>query len=69
MPGGSSRHAHPYPAALHEREVYDLAGLTHRSDRDVQYRAIRYTEGFVDCDAVAPARSGATRMTTRWPRR
>jgi len=31
----------------------DLAGLTHHSDRGVQYRAVRYTERLADCDAVA----------------
>ena len=32
---------------------HDLAGLTHHSDRGVQYRAIRYTERLTECDAVA----------------
>ena len=31
----------------------DLAGLTHHSDRGVQYRALRYAERLADCDAVA----------------
>ncbi|MGO0578285.1 IS3 family transposase [Ornithinimicrobium panacihumi] len=31
----------------------DVAGLTHHSDRGVQYRAIRYTEGLAEADAVA----------------
>lgn len=36
-----------------ERAGHDLAGLTHHSDRGVQYRAIRYTERLAECDAVA----------------
>ena len=35
------------------REGADLAGLTHHSDRGVQYRAIRYTERLEEADAVA----------------
>lgn len=31
----------------------DLTGLTHHSDRGVQYRAIRYTERLAEADAVA----------------
>ncbi len=36
-----------------QRAGHDLAGLTHHSDRGVQYRAIRYTERLAECDAVA----------------
>ncbi len=35
-----------------QRQGHDLAGLTHHSDRGVQYRAIRYTERLAECDAV-----------------
>ena len=31
----------------------DLSGLVHRSDRGVQYRAIRYGEALAEQDAVA----------------
>jgi putative transposase len=34
-------------------EGADLAGLTHHSDRGVQYRAIRYAQRLVEADAVA----------------
>lgn len=36
-----------------EHAGHDLAGLTHHSDRGVQYRAIRYAERLAECDAVA----------------
>lgn len=36
-----------------QRQGHDLAGLTHHSDRGVQYRAIRYTDRLAECDAVA----------------
>lgn len=36
-----------------ERAGHDLTGLTHHSDRGVQYRAVRYTERLEECDAVA----------------
>lgn len=35
-----------------QRQGHDLAGLTHHSDRGVQYRAIRYTERLAECNAV-----------------
>ncbi len=35
------------------RAGHDVAGLTHHSDRGVQYRAIRYTERLADAVAVA----------------
>ena len=36
-----------------EHAGQDLAGLTHHSDRGVQYRAIRYAERLAESDAVA----------------
>jgi len=36
-----------------EHAGQDLTGLTHHSDRGVQYRAIRYAERLDECDAVA----------------
>jgi putative transposase len=36
-----------------EHAGQDIAGLTHHSDRGVQYRAIRYAERLAECDAVA----------------
>ena len=36
-----------------QRAGQDVAGLTHHSDRGVQYRAIRYTERLAEADAVA----------------
>jgi putative transposase len=35
------------------RAGHDLTGLTHHSDRGVQYRAIRYTERLAEAEAVA----------------
>ncbi len=35
------------------RAGQDVAGLTHHSDRGVQYRAIRYTERLAEAEAVA----------------
>lgn len=35
------------------RSGQDVAGLTHHSDRGVQYRAIRYTERLAEAEAVA----------------
>jgi len=35
------------------RASQDVAGLTHHSDRGVQYRAIRYTERLAEAEAVA----------------
>lgn len=35
-----------------QRAGQDVAGLTHHSDRGVQYRAIRYTERLAEADAV-----------------
>jgi transposase InsO family protein len=35
------------------RAGHDVAGLTHHSDRGVQYRAIRYTERLAEAEAVA----------------
>lgn len=35
------------------RAGQDIAGLTHHSDRGVQYRAIRYTERLAEAEAVA----------------
>jgi putative transposase len=36
-----------------QRAGQDVTGLTHHSDRGVQYRAIRYTERLAEADAVA----------------
>ncbi|MFC6330911.1 IS3 family transposase, partial [Alloalcanivorax gelatiniphagus] len=36
-----------------QRAGHDLTGLTHHSDRGVQYRAIRYADRLAECDAVA----------------
>ena len=36
-----------------QRAGHDVTGLTHHSDRGVQYRAIRYTERLAEADAVA----------------
>jgi transposase InsO family protein len=36
-----------------QRAGQDVAGLTHHSDRGVQYRALRYTERLADAEAVA----------------
>lgn len=36
-----------------ERAGADLGGLVHHSDRGVQYRSIRYTQGLEEADAVA----------------
>ncbi len=36
-----------------QRAGQDVAGLTHHSDRGVQYRAIRYTERLAEAEAVA----------------
>jgi putative transposase len=36
-----------------QHEGADLAGLTHHSDRGVQYRAIRYAQRLAEADAVA----------------
>jgi putative transposase len=36
-----------------KRAGQDVAGLTHHSDRGVQYRAIRYTERLAEAEAVA----------------
>ncbi|WP_460709137.1 IS3 family transposase, partial [Myceligenerans halotolerans] len=36
-----------------QREGVDLAGLTHHSDRGVQYRAIRYAQRLAEAEAVA----------------
>lgn len=36
-----------------KRAGHDVAGLTHHSDRGVQYRALRYTQALADVDAVA----------------
>jgi len=36
-----------------EHADHDLTGLTHHSDRGVQYRAIRYTDRLDECEAVA----------------
>ena len=36
-----------------QRAGQDVAGLTHHSDRGVQYRAIRYTEREAEAEAVA----------------
>jgi transposase InsO family protein len=36
-----------------QRAGRDVAGLTHHSDRGVQYRAIRYTERLAEAEAVA----------------
>jgi putative transposase len=36
-----------------ERDGHDTTGLTHHSDRGVQYRAIRYTERLAEAGAVA----------------
>lgn len=36
-----------------QRTGQDVAGLTHHSDRGVQYRAIRYTERLAEAEAVA----------------
>lgn len=38
---------------LRQRAGQDVAGLTHHSDRGVQYRAIRYTEWLAEAEAVA----------------
>jgi transposase InsO family protein len=36
-----------------QRAGHDVTGLTHHSDRGVQYRAIRYTERLAEAEAVA----------------
>jgi putative transposase len=36
-----------------QRAGQDVAGLTHHSDRGVQYRAVRYTERLDEAEAVA----------------
>ena len=36
-----------------QRAGQDVTGLTHHSDRGVQYRALRYTERLADAEAVA----------------
>lgn len=36
-----------------QRAGHDVAGLTHHSDRGVQYRAVRYAERLDEADAVA----------------
>jgi len=36
-----------------QRARQDVAGLTHHSDRGVQYRALRYTERLAEAEAVA----------------
>jgi putative transposase len=36
-----------------QRAGQDVTGLTHRSDRGVQYRALRYTERLAEAEAVA----------------
>ena len=36
-----------------QRAGHNVAGLTHHSDRGVQYRAIRYTERLAEAEAVA----------------
>jgi putative transposase len=36
-----------------QRAGQDVTGLTHHSDRGVQYRAVRYTERLAEADAVA----------------
>jgi transposase InsO family protein len=36
-----------------QRAGQDVAGLTHHSDRGVQYRALRYTERLAEAEAVA----------------
>ena len=36
-----------------QRAGQDVTGLTHHSDRGVQYRAIRYTERLAEAEAVA----------------
>lgn len=35
------------------RAGHDVAGLTHHSDRGVQYRAVRYSERLAEADAIA----------------
>jgi transposase InsO family protein len=40
-----------------QRAGQDVAGLTHHSDRGVQYRAIRYTERLAEAEVVASAGS------------
>lgn len=53
-----------------QRAGQDVTGLTHHSDRGVQYRAIRYTPS--DWPKPRPSHRSvrrAIRMTTRWPKR
>ncbi len=51
------------------RAGQDVAGLTHHSDRGVQYRAIRYTQRLAEAEAVASVGSKGDATTTPWPRR
>jgi putative transposase len=52
-----------------QRAGQDVTGLTHHSDRGVQYRAVRYTERLAEADAVRRLDRREIRTTTPWPRR
>ena len=47
-----------------QRAGQDVTGLTHHSDRGVQYRAIRYTERLAEAQAVASVGSKGDSLLT-----
>jgi len=51
------------------RDGRDVTGLTHHSDKGVQYVAIRFTQRLAEAGVVASVDPAATRMTTPPPRR
>ena len=52
---------------IRQRAGHDVSGLTHHSDRGVQYVAIRYTQRLAEAGAVASV--GSTGDSYDWPRR
>ena len=51
------------------RDGQDVTGLTHHSDRGVQYVAVRYTQRLGEAGAVASVGTRAIRTTTPWLKR
>jgi transposase InsO family protein len=47
-----------------QRAGQDVTGLTHHSDRGVQYRAIRHTERLAEAEAVASVGSKGDSLLT-----
>jgi hypothetical protein len=69
LAAGGSRHRRPRDGCVEPHPSCQvLDGLVHDSDRDVQYRSVRYSERLNDNDIVASVGSRRDGMTPPWPR-